>query len=179
MRAKSIELIPLYVLCNNSLTPRSDGYVNSLYSLYEMSVKQVSGKEVWSWYNTKFSWLSNKNLYGTSWENERLDRGNERVYVDKRQSQITKWLKSFLMQRALNMKWIIEQQIQIKIYVEYWMGILNKSLKMEEKGPQIPIIIQTKMFNQGVTPIMKLTLFLGQYMSHAYTISTLRLLKFR
>ena len=68
-------------------------------------------------------------------------------YVDQRQFQITKWLNSFLVQRALNIKWIIEQQIQIKMNVEDWMGILNKSIKMDEKGPQIPIIIQTKMFN--------------------------------
>ena len=64
------------------------------------------------------------------------------------------------MQRALNIKWIIEQQIQIKMNVEDWMGILNK-------GPQIPIIIQTKIFNWGVTPILKLTPILNQYMSHA------------
>ena len=48
---------------------------------------------------------------------------------------------------------------------------------MDEKGPQIPIIIQTKMFNRGVTPIIKLTPILNQYMSHASI--TLRLLKFR
>ena len=41
---------------------------------------------------------------------------------------------------------------------------------MDEKGPQIPIIIQTKMFNGGVTPIIKLTPILNQYTSQASII---------
>ena len=33
---------------------------------------------MWYRYNIKFSWLPNKEFYGTSWENERFDHGNEK-----------------------------------------------------------------------------------------------------
>ena len=62
-------------------------YVNSPHYFNEMSVRQVLrmktiirlSPEVWSLFNTKFSFLTNKELYGISWENEWFDREYERV----------------------------------------------------------------------------------------------------
>ena len=65
------------IMVGNSLTHRSDQYVNSPHNFNE-SISQT-GIENEGCNNIKFSLLPNKQLYGTSWENEHFDRGNERV----------------------------------------------------------------------------------------------------
>ena len=79
---------------------RSDGYVNSLYSFYEMSTSVKQVLIIGHYYQLKrcdlqmtpssHDYPTKNSISLASWENERFDRENERVYVDQRQFQITK-----------------------------------------------------------------------------------------